>query len=227
MDNAYTAEVAASYDAWFDTPVGARADQLEWDLIRRLARPQSGERALDVGCGTGQFSLRLGQLGLRVDALDASPDMLSVARPKSTAIAWREGSAEVLPYDAGTFDLVLSVTALEFMVDQARALREMMRVVRPGGRLVVATLNADSTWGRFYRQQATENDNDLFARTRFYTPETLLAALGDLNPKSVRWSSSVFFGPSGRGLCIAGLWEYLGRCCARPRGALLVARVDK
>jgi len=227
METTYSAEVAAGYDAWFDTPVGGRADLLEWDLIRRLAKPRPGERALDVGCGTGQFSLRLAEMGLRVDALDASPDMLAVARAKSDAVAWREGSAEALPYDDGAFDLVLSVTAIEFMADQDRALREMLRVVRPGGRLVIATLNADSAWGRFYRRPAEESDDDLFARARFFTAKTLLRTLRGLTPGAVRSSSSVFFDPTGRGLRIAGLLERLGRCCARQRGALLVARVDK
>lgn len=227
MENAYSAEVAAGYDAWFETPVGGRADQLEWDLIRRLAQPRVGKHALDVGCGTGQFSLRLEQLGLTVEALDASAEMLAIARKKSDAIAWRQGTAEALPYDDGAFDLVLSVTALEFMADQSRALREMLRVLRPGGRLVIATLNADSAWGRFYRQQAEASDDDLFARARFFTSETLLAALRDLTPGRVRWSSSVFIGPTGRGLRIAGLLECLGRCCARRHGALLVARVDR
>ena len=227
MENAYSAEVAAGYDAWFGTPVGGRADQLEWDLIRHLARPRAGECALDVGCGTGQFSLRLEQLGLQVEALDASADMLAVARPKSDAIAWRKGSAEALPYGDGTFDLVLSVTAIEFMADQGRALREMLRVIRPGGRLVIATLNADSAWGRFYRQQAEASDDGLFSRARFFTSETLLAAMRDLTLGRVRWSSSVFFDPTGHGLRAAALLEVLGRCCARQRGALLVARVDQ
>ena len=226
MENAYTPEVAADYDSWFETPVGGRADQLEWALIQRLARPQPGERALDVGCGTGHFSLRLEALGLTVDALDASSAMLDVARKKSVAIAWRLGQAEALPYPDNAYDLVLSVTAIEFMTDQAQALREMLRVVRPGGRLVIGTLNADSAWGRFYRQQA-QDDGDLFSRSRFYTADTLVSDLAAHTPGRLRWNSSVFFSPSGRGLRCSGLLEVLGQAFARRHGSLLVARIDK
>ncbi|MGH2617785.1 MAG: class I SAM-dependent methyltransferase, partial [Thermomicrobiales bacterium] len=73
--------------------------------------------------------------------LDASAAMLSVARAmadeEGAAITWREGQAESLPFPDGCFDLVLSQYALMFFTDQAAALREMRRVLIPGGRVAI------------------------------------------------------------------------------------------
>ncbi|WP_413848791.1 methyltransferase domain-containing protein [Albidovulum sp.] len=100
-----------------------------------------GERVLDVACGTGAVALaaarRMGA-GARIAAVDINPAMLAVARRKSDGIAWQEAAAEALPYAAGRFDAVLCQFGLMFLADRSRALREMARVTRPGGRIGLA-----------------------------------------------------------------------------------------
>ena len=100
-----------------------------------------GQRVLDVGCGTGvltrELALRTGPGGA-VTGLDSSPRMLAIAQRLSPALEWREGFAEVLPFPDGSFDAVVSQFGLMFFPDPAQALREMMRVLKPGGRLAVA-----------------------------------------------------------------------------------------
>lgn len=218
------AAVADAYDTWFDTPLGATADRLEKDLIHALAQPRAGERALDVGTGTGHFATYLAELGLRVSAVDSSDAMLRQARAKRNDVEWRRAAAEDLPYDDGTFDLVLSVTLLEFVPDPDEALEEMFRVVRPGGRLVAAVLNRESPWARAREEEARRVETP-FAHARFFTPEEFARSLGHLGP--ARWSSAVFVGPDGRGLPVAGLLEAAGRAFRRRHGALLVGRVDR
>lgn len=225
MTDPYTAEVAAGYDAWFATPIGHAADRLELALLWRLAQPHAGERALDVGTGTGHLALALAREGLQVTGLDASPAMLVVARAKGGDVAWREGLAEALPFPDGHFDLVVSLTALEFVRDRRRALAEMVRVCRPGGRVVVATLNARSAWGRHYRRLA-QAEGSLFGSSQFYAPDAFVSALAALTPGAVRWASAVFFRPTGRGLRCADALEWLGARLARSHGALLVGRID-
>lgn len=99
-----------------------------------------GERALDVACGTGIVARQLANRGRPQDVhgLDCNPGMLSVARRSQPAIHWHAGRAEDLPFDDGTFEVITCQFALMFFEDRLRALREMRRVLRPGGRIVVA-----------------------------------------------------------------------------------------
>lgn len=110
-------------------------------IIAGAAGIGPGDRVLDVACGTGVLACaaldRTGPRG-RVVGLDLNADMLSVARRKSTAIEWRDGRAESLPFPDGSFDAVVSQFGLMFFEDRPTALREMMRVLRPGGRMAVA-----------------------------------------------------------------------------------------
>ena len=102
---------------------------------------QPSQRVLDVACGTGvlarEAAHRVGPHGA-VAGLDLNEDMLAVARTKTPEIEWWQGRAEALPFEDASFDAVLSQFGLMFFEDRAGALREMARVVRPGGRLVVA-----------------------------------------------------------------------------------------
>ena len=110
-------------------------------IVADAARIGPGESVLDVACGTGVLACaaldRVGPQGT-VAGLDPNPDMLSVARRKSGRIAWREGRAESLPFPDGSFDAVVSQFGLMFFDDRPAALREMMRVLRPDGRMAVA-----------------------------------------------------------------------------------------
>ncbi len=100
-----------------------------------------GDRVLDVACGTGALTRAVaGAVGSagRVTGLDPNRGMLAVARELAAAIEWRHGAAEALPFPDGTFDRVVSQFGLMFFSDRAGALREMRRVLRPGGGLAVA-----------------------------------------------------------------------------------------
>jgi SAM-dependent methyltransferase len=114
-----------------------------------LARVGPGERVLDVACGTGVVTrlaaARVGGAG-RLVGLDVSPAMLAVARSlpvvEGAPIEWLEASALDAPLPAAAFDVVLCQHGLQQFADGAAALREMRRVLAPGGRL------AASVWSR-------------------------------------------------------------------------------
>ncbi|WP_119303448.1 methyltransferase domain-containing protein [Dongia deserti] len=114
-------------------------------VICEIAQIGPGDLVLDVACGTGALTRaaqeRTGPKG-RVVGLDPNQDMLSVARRRSSDIEWREGKAEAIPYPDASFDAAVSQFGLMFFVDRAGALREMMRVLRPGRRLAVAVCDA-------------------------------------------------------------------------------------
>jgi ubiquinone/menaquinone biosynthesis C-methylase UbiE len=108
-----------------------------------LADLKTGERLLDVGCGTGIVArlaaARVGATG-RVTGLDLNDGMLRVARRLGPGVDWRQGDALALPFADRAFDVVTSQQMLQFVPDAAKALREMRRVVARGGRVVVAVL---------------------------------------------------------------------------------------
>lgn len=104
-----------------------------------------GQRVLDVACGTGALTCAAAERvapGGAVVGLDVNPAMLAVARRKRTSIEWRDGRAESLPFADASFDAVVSQFGLMFFDDRVAALREMHRVLKPGGRLVVAVCDA-------------------------------------------------------------------------------------
>lgn len=113
--------------------------------IAEFAELGAGMSVLDVACGTGVLSLVaadiVGPTG-SVVGLDMNPGMLEVAKRKSAHIDWHEAPAEAIPFDDSTFDAVVSQFGLMFFQDKTLAIREMMRVLRPGGNLAVAVWDA-------------------------------------------------------------------------------------
>ncbi len=100
-----------------------------------------GERVLDVACGTGvvtRLAAKRVGAGGKVVGLDLNAGMLAVARSRAPAIEWREGSATELPLPDAAFDAVLCQQGLQFFPDRPAALREMRRVLVPGGRLALS-----------------------------------------------------------------------------------------
>lgn len=128
-----------NYERYFVPAIGA---PLAEDLIRHASlRP--GERVLDVACGTGIVArLASEQVGAdgHVAGLDVNSGMLAVARSAASdgsSIDWTEASAESMPFADGAFDVLFCQMGLQFMPDREAALREMRRVLAPGGRFVI------------------------------------------------------------------------------------------
>lgn len=133
----FGANPAENYQRFFVPQIGApvAADLLEAACL------QPGERVLDVACGTGVVTRlaaeRIGSAGA-VAGLDVNPAMLAVARRESPpGVRWYEASAESMPLPDASFDVVLCQMGLQFVADKPAALREMRRVLAPGGRALV------------------------------------------------------------------------------------------
>ena len=102
-----------------------------------LARVGPGSRALDVATGTGDLAIELASRGADVVGSDFSEGMLDVARRKAPALTWEQGNALALPYPDASFDAATVGFGARNFSDLPQGLREMARVVRPGGRVVV------------------------------------------------------------------------------------------
>lgn len=109
----------------------------------RYAGVKTGQRVLDVGCGTGVVAITAARLGARVTALDLTPQLLERARENSciagVEVDWHEGDAEALPFADAEFDVVLSQFAHMFAPRPEMATAEMLRVLKPGGTLAFST----------------------------------------------------------------------------------------
>ena len=145
--------LANRYDAWYDTPVGAWADRHEAAAIFRLLALQPGECLLDLGTGTGRYAAAAVQYGVEVVGIDTSVAMLHVARMRTEGLPVRlvHADAARLPFPDASFDAALAVTTLCFVADPLPLLREVARVLRPGGRLVLGELNRWSLWALLRR----------------------------------------------------------------------------
>jgi SAM-dependent methyltransferase len=147
-------------------------------ILLEHANPKPGEHVVDVACGTGIVARLVAprvEASGTVVAVDINHAMLTVGRslptPEGAAIDWREGSALSLPLPDNAFDLVLCQAGLQFFPDRPAALREMYRVLRPGGRVAV------SVWRSIEHNPVALLLWGTIARHLNTTPETINPAL--------------------------------------------------
>jgi len=219
---------AAEYDAWFNTPKGRLAWQFELRMLLGALKPCRGERILDAGCGTGRLAQELAARGAEVTGVDVSPAMLEIARKKMQGkkAVFLRADVTVLPFAPASFDAAVCFTVLEFIPEPEEALRELWRVIRPGGRMVIGVLNRLSPWA------AARKGRGVFASARFYSPGEMRRLILSTIPAPrgrLQQTAAVYFPPRLKGglLWGAGLFELAGRLIARPFGAVVVFRVDK
>jgi len=186
-------------------PIMFRVEQSHWwytgrrkiltafveEICRRVKdrRP----RILDVGCGTGANLLMLSEYG-EAEGVDVSEDALAFCRERGLDRV-RLGAGEQLPYEDGTFDLVTALDVVEHMDDDLAGLREMRRVLRPGGRVLLFVPTFMFLWGlqdevsnhrRRYRlpelrrvleQAGFEIERSTYANITFFAPILLVRQL--------------------------------------------------
>jgi len=158
-------DVAAHYEAWYETLEGRRADELEKAvldyLLQAFAQPDS---VLEIGCGTAHFTRWLSDFGLAAVGLDLSAAMLAQAQVLD-GIPLARGDARRLPFADGAFDLAALVTTLEFLEQPREALAEALRVARCG--VVLGVLNRRSLLG-LRRRLAGLFRPSVYDAARFY-----------------------------------------------------------
>jgi SAM-dependent methyltransferase len=110
-------------------------------MILAAGGDRMGGRILDDGCGVGEYLAHLGPSARQAHGVEFDPEHARAARSRAPSASVVRGSAEHLPYRDGAFDLALSHEVLEHVGDDRRSVEEIVRVLRPGGRLVVFVPN--------------------------------------------------------------------------------------
>jgi 2-polyprenyl-6-hydroxyphenyl methylase/3-demethylubiquinone-9 3-methyltransferase len=148
-----TEELRSAYDHWHASIGEEDHDHSPWhELVKQYLRPAdvSGKRVLEIGCGRGGFSCWLARQrspqGPELTAADFSAMALALAQAQAAregldGIRWHQEDIQHLSFADGGFDTVISCETIEHVADPRQAVRELARVLRPGGRLFLTTPN--------------------------------------------------------------------------------------
>ena len=135
-------DTTAGYVLWsetYDRPL--RLFPLEEPTMHRLLDPLPVSTVLDAACGTGRHSGYLAARGHRIIGVDRSAAMLARARAKLPQSDFREGDLEALPLASASVDVAVCALALVHLAEPDRAVAELARVVRPGGRVIISDVH--------------------------------------------------------------------------------------
>jgi SAM-dependent methyltransferase len=152
--NALKARLRAT---WMAGDYGHFATYLEPGAMEFLGRIpiEPGVRLLDVGCGAGQLAIPAARAGADVTGVDIATNLIEQARararPEGLEVRFDEGDAEMLPYEDSSFDLVVSLIGAMFAPRPERVAAELVRVCRPGGRIVMGNWTPEGFIGQMFR----------------------------------------------------------------------------
>ena len=162
----------SSYDSWYETDEGHRHDTAQKQAVLALlpTHATGGRCLLDVGCGTGHWSVFFVQQGYEVTGVDISPEMIAAAQARKVLRCHFDvADAMNLPFLDKRFDVVSAMAMLEFVSDARRVCAEMMRCLKPGGCLVLGTLNRLAE----VNQRRVTEQAEPYVSAQMFAPEEL------------------------------------------------------
>ena len=187
------------YANWRASSLGEITEALEHRLVLRLAGSLQGCSILDVGCGDGTLALLDVDNGAaRVTGCDPDPRMIAKARAKAAGrdacVEFLVAQSQALPFPDSSFDIVTCIAVLTFVGDADIAVREMARVLRPGGRLLIGDLGRWSLWAARRRIRGWFGANQ-WRTARFRTATELVALMEQAGLSVGLIRGSIFFPP--------------------------------
>ena len=176
-------EEAIEYDEWFETHEWAYRAEVE--AIRKFI-PETGE-GIEIGIGTGRFSI---PFGIKV-GIEPSKAMAEISRKRGITVS--EAKAEHLPFQDNSFDFVLMVTILCFLEDPFQALKEIKRILKPTGKIIIGMLDYDRPPGKLYEEKRKKGK--FYRDARFYSVNQVLDWLKKLAFDNLQTVQTIFQNP--------------------------------
>ena len=183
---------AKEYDLWYQTEKGKYISSLENKLMVDLLKPQTGQKLLDIGCGTGNHLLYFLEKNLFIYGIDSSYSMLKEAEKKTSGkkVVINAG-AQSLPFLDKSFDISIIFTTLEFCDDPVSVLKEAERVTRE--KIYLGVLNSFSFTSALRRIKGWFKFS-IYNRARFYSIWKLKRMFSySFNFSSIQWGGVGFF----------------------------------
>ncbi|MBI2073209.1 MAG: methyltransferase domain-containing protein [Gemmatimonadetes bacterium] len=211
----------AGHRDWFLTPLGRRVWSHELQALRHLLGQPAGRHVLDAGAGDARLAADLAEQGARVVTVDSDHAMVRAARDRlrraPTRVSLVRADAAALPFRPGSFDAAAAVTVLCVADRPAAIVRELGRVVRGGGQVVLGELGRWSLWAAGRRLGGRSG-------VRFWTARRLGALLGDAGLVAGSPRGAVFYPRSARvARAMGGLDQWLGRVTTLGAAFIAVA----
>ena len=187
-----------TYADWRGTSLGSLTEAIELRLILRLAGEIDGRSTLDVGCGDGTLASAFWHKGAaRVIGCDIDAQMIARAKAQAArqnaAIGYAVADAARLPFRSESFDIVTIITVLAFLPQPERALQEIARVLKPGGRLVIGDLGKWSLWATSRRLRGWLDLAPMWKAARFRTAGELRALAREARLRVEHVSGAVYY----------------------------------
>ena len=177
-------EAAVEYDEWFETHKWVYLSEVE--AVRKFI-PETGE-GIEIGVGTGRFSI---PFGIKV-GVEPARAMAEISRKRGVTV--NEVKAEHLPFRDNSFEFALMVTTLCFLEYPFQALKEVKRILKPAGKIVIGMLDEESPPGKLYEKKRKENK--FYRNARFYSVNQVLDWLKELAFNNLQTVQTIFKNPS-------------------------------
>jgi len=216
-------QCAPLYDQWYQTRRGRIYDHVEKKTVDQLLGINlPGMKLLDMGCGTGHWSLHFSEKGFHVTGIDLSTAMIQIARQKQIPNSRFEiADGCNLPFENDCFDVAAAITVLEFAAKPELMISEMVRCIKKrGGTILIGVLNTLSR----YNQKRKKRPDSVYAFANLFTPQQVNKILSTYG--AVKLITTGFVPQRDWLLGMDPLCEWFGKTFSSHKGTFIAARID-
>jgi len=215
-------KLADSYDKWYSSVVGQMYDRFEKKAFDSLVgNHNNGKQLLEIGCGTGHWSRYFTKKGFEVTGVDISEEMVKTAQKKNIShCRFQVADGQNLSFLDNSFDAAAAITVLEFSKNPEKIISEMVRCVKPKGKLLFGVLNSLSV----YNRKKQRNANSVYACGKLFSPKQLKNSLEHFG--TVRMQIAGFVVRNKWLIWLSPFWEFLCHVVNSKKGAFIAVEVQ-